>query len=516
MKAILIARVSTEEQFLTGNSLPAQMARLEKYCQNKGYEVFQVHSFDESAYTNERDEFDQILDGILKLTEKIVVCCDKVDRISRNIFDTRVSTLYEKALRDELELHFVSDGQIINSRISAAEKFHFSISLGLAKYYSDAISDNVKRANEQLLRKGVFPGKACIGLKNIRNADGVADIIIDESKAYIVREMFNLYATGAYSMKILKDKIYADFGIHWPTATIGNILNNQFYIGIMTVNGKKYKHRYSRLVSQTVFDQVQNVIKGFKKQPVKYAGKNYIYRGLLRCADCGLSITPEMHKGYVYYHCTQFNGKHGAQWLREEEITEQLGIVFKKLQMPEEVAEEITQTLNSVHKDKMEFHNQQFDECTKEQKSLTKMMDNLYMDKLKGKITDEQYDRFYKSLHQQSEDIKDRLVRLKEAEDNYYETAKSILDISRNAYEMFLSSEVEERRVLIKLVLSNLTIKGKTIEYIAHKPFDLMLECADRLIWLRGLDSNQRPLGYEPNELPDCSTPRYKFIFNKI
>src|ERR1035438_10628668 len=26
-------------------------------------------------------------------------------------------------------------------------------------------------------------------------------------------------------------------------------------------------------------------------------------------------------------------------------------------------------------------------------------------------------------------------------------------------------------------------------------------------IWLRGLDLNQRPLGYEPNELPDCSTP---------
>ena len=27
-------------------------------------------------------------------------------------------------------------------------------------------------------------------------------------------------------------------------------------------------------------------------------------------------------------------------------------------------------------------------------------------------------------------------------------------------------------------------------------------------IWLRGRDLNPRPLGYEPNELPDCSTPR--------
>src|SRR5699024_1019517 len=27
-------------------------------------------------------------------------------------------------------------------------------------------------------------------------------------------------------------------------------------------------------------------------------------------------------------------------------------------------------------------------------------------------------------------------------------------------------------------------------------------------IWLRGPDLNQRPSGYEPDELPDCSTPR--------
>ncbi len=30
--------------------------------------------------------------------------------------------------------------------------------------------------------------------------------------------------------------------------------------------------------------------------------------------------------------------------------------------------------------------------------------------------------------------------------------------------------------------------------------------------WLRGLDLNQGPSGYEPDELPDCSTPRSFFV----
>src|SRR5262249_45342016 len=36
----------------------------------------------------------------------------------------------------------------------------------------------------------------------------------------------------------------------------------------------------------------------------------------------------------------------------------------------------------------------------------------------------------------------------------------------------------------------------------------LLRPLTPRCRWLRGLDLNQRPLGYEPNELPGCSTPR--------
>jgi hypothetical protein len=38
------------------------------------------------------------------------------------------------------------------------------------------------------------------------------------------------------------------------------------------------------------------------------------------------------------------------------------------------------------------------------------------------------------------------------------------------------------------------------------------INCRHQRDWLRGLDLNQRPSGYEPDELPGCSTPRLEYV----
>ena len=93
MKAIILARVSTEEQKEAGNSLPAQIARLETYCKQKGFQIIKTYSLDESAYKTKRDDFDRALDYLKSTKEKLAVCFDKVDRFSRNVFDKRVAAL---------------------------------------------------------------------------------------------------------------------------------------------------------------------------------------------------------------------------------------------------------------------------------------------------------------------------------------------------------------------------------------------------------------------------------------
>lgn len=483
MKAILIARVSTEEQKEAGNSLPAQVARLESYCQRLGFTIMKICSFDESAYSHQRTAFDAIIDLILSQNEKIAVCCDKVDRLSRNVFDKRIATLYEKALGDEVELHFVSDGQIINSRISAVEKFQFGISLGLAKYYSDAISDNVKRAIEQKLRKGEWPGKAPYGYKNIDLPNDKKSIIQDEYEAHIVRKVFEIYATGALSIEHVCAKIKNEHGISWRHTYLHKMLRNPFYHGIMIINQKEYPHCYPPIITESLFKEVQIARTRFKKQSSKYAGHNYMYRSMIRCGDCGLAITPEKQKGFVYYHCTQFKGKHNATWFREEKITEIIGEVFKQLQAPKEAAKEAFASLTELSQHKIEFQEQETKKLTQEQKTNAHMMDNLYLDRLKGRITESDYDRFYQKLKDEAADIAIRFEQIQEADQDYYITAKYVLELLTRAHDLFVSSEVEERRQLIKLVLSNLRIEGENLLYELNKPFDVVLNHAKSLFW---------------------------------
>ena len=484
MKAILIARVSTEEQKEAGNSLPAQISRLEQYCRNKGFPILRTCSFDESAYTNSRSEFDSIIDYALNQKEKVVICCDKVDRLSRNTFDKRISTLYEKALRDQLELHFISDGQIINSNISAVEKFQFGISLGLAKYYSDAISDNVKRAIEQKLRKGEWPAKAPYGYKNISLGSDKTTIVVDEFASQVVRKAFELYATGAFSFSTLCKKINADYGLAWSTSNVDKMFNYTFYYGIMTVNGKSYPHNYPPIITQALFQEVQDVRKRNGKNLQRYKGKeDILYRGLIRCGDCGLAITHERQKGHVYYHCTQAKGKHGATWFREETITETLSQLFARLQMPKNILQDTMDVLTETHKNKVEFHKQENEKLLKEQSTLAVMMDNLYMDKLKGSITDAYYDKFFTSLKEKATDVAIRLEQLQEAETNYYITAQMLLKLADRAYDIFMSSEVGQKRLLLKTVLSNLKISGENVHWELVSPFDLIADSFDCIQW---------------------------------
>ena len=75
-KAIILARVSTEEQKEANNSIPAQLHRLKTYCNKNNYQIIQTFEIDESAYKETRKSFDSLMNYVLDLKEPVIICCD--------------------------------------------------------------------------------------------------------------------------------------------------------------------------------------------------------------------------------------------------------------------------------------------------------------------------------------------------------------------------------------------------------------------------------------------------------
>lgn len=373
--------------------------------------------------------------------------------------------------------------------MSAAAKFQFFITLGASNNISNATSDNVSRGLEQKRRRGELSSRAPFGYKNVE-LNNKRDVVVDEYAAEIVRAAFSWYATGTYSMKTLCEKLKTEYGVSWSKGYVDWLLKHPFYYGEMRHKDTLIPHKYRPLISRSLFDRVRDVKASFKKKKAKHAGIPFMYRGLFKCADCGMMITPERHKDgkFIYYHCTEYRGKHGAEWVREEDITKQLGQLLGRLRLSGELIQQLVTALTGIYGDQVGFHRTQITELERERTRTMTMIEKMYIDKLNDKVTEGMYEKLHQQFQDKLADIDARLRGLHEVDNDYYITAQYLLDIANRAHDLFMSSEDEEKRHVLNLLLSNPRLDGKKLVCDVQKPFDLIMECNDRQEWCTLLD----------------------------
>lgn len=513
MKSIIVSRVSTDEQMEAGNSIPAQTLRMKQYCERKGLDKPKVFEFDESAYKTKRDTFDEVLEYINKQKEVVAVCFDKVDRLSRNVFDKRVGLLYDKALAGEIELHFVSDNQVINSKISAVEKFQFAINLGLAKYYSDSVSDNVKRAFETKYANGEWCGKAPRGYLNTTDEHGNKDIEPDPKLAHFIVMIFQLYAKGntsirGISRKMAEEGFLSSTGKPLGNNMVDNILKNPFYYGQMRIKGKLYPHKYKPLITKELFDQCMAVRNGWKKKPFKHGSKSFIFKGLITCGNCGCTVTAESKKQgrLTYYSCTDGKKVCKRVYVRQTELLKPIHEALEAIQLPDTVIDDLTEALRQAGQNKAQFHTKSLEALRTEYDLIEGRIMKMYDDKLDGSITEEMYDKKLREYKNRQAELHIKMQAHSDADEDFYLTANMVLNLAKRASEIFERSEVPEKRQFLNFLLQNAELKDREFSFELKNPFNHLLEFNFRQrekqginpahpIWLRGWDSNPRPIG---------------------
>lgn len=70
-----------------------------------------------------------------------------------------------------------------------------------------------------------------------------------------------------------------------------------------------------------------------------------------------------------------------------------------------------------------------------------------------------------------------------------------LLNLANNLSKLYESSQIEQKRQILKLLFANSEIKEKRPYFNLLEPFLTLSNCRKSQNWLRQLGSNQRPIG---------------------
>ncbi len=499
MKAVILARVSSKEQE-DGHSLEAQIANLKLYSERKGLKIIKEFTIIESSTKGERPEFGRMIEFVKSKKGRIAVVIDTVDRLQRSFKETPV--LNDLMERDCLELHFVKEGNVLSKDANSTQKLMWNMGVVMAQSYTDQLSDNVKRSIKHKINNGEWSGPAPIGYLNADDTDtGRKTVIPDPERAFLIKRLFQEYATGVYSQAELIRKarewgLRTRTGNSVSTQTFNQSLQNPFYYGHMRIKGQLIPHIYTPLISKDTFDRCQDIREGRNsKKAVSETKEPFLLRGLLKCAVSGKTVTCDLKKGkYVYLICYDPKNPKKKMWIKEEIILNQIRNAFRSIQVPSKILFQIMGYLKSSHESEKDFHHQSIKSLHKESEDIAKKQDRLTDLLLDESITKDIYNNKLSQLINRQQEVNQLLEQHHKGNEQFKIAISSLITLASHAYDLFESSTIDEKRQLLGYAFSNLELEGSTLRFCLRKPFNLFADLASCKAWLPEQDSNLRPI----------------------
>lgn len=341
MKVAIYCRLSEEDknkQFDTDDSesIQNQKTMLIQYAAEQGWELYRIYSDDDyTGADRNRPEFRRLLEDAEHRRFDIVLCKTQ----SRFTRELELVEKYIHGLFPVWNIRFVS---IVDNADTAnrGNKKSRQINGLVNEWYLEDMSDNIKSVLTSRRKNGFHIGSfALYGYR--KDPDRKGRLLIDEEAAAVVRQVFTLFSQGygkAVIARTLNDRGIPNpteykrlhglryrqpesrSGTLWKYSAISNMLTNEIYIGNM-VQGKygsvSYKSKVNRpreksqwyivkgthepIIDRDLWDRVQSMIA--KKSKPFSAGKIGLFAGKARCMYCGYTLRSSKSHGVHYLQC---------------------------------------------------------------------------------------------------------------------------------------------------------------------------------------------------------------------
>lgn len=439
-------RVETDDS----ESIINQKNMLMEYAFNNNWMIYDIYSDDDyTGADRNRPAFQRLLaDAEAKKFD--IILCKTQSRFTREL---ELVERYIHGLFPIWGIRFISivDNADTNNK---GNKKSRQINALVNEWYLEDMSDSIKSVLENKRRQGLHIGSfAVYGYKKDPKQKG--HLIIDEPAAEIVREVFSLYAQGygrTAIARILNERKIPNpteykrqCGLRYqPAATknstiwrypaISDMLSNEMYIGNM-VQGKSgsvsYKTKkimprpkdewyivegtHEPIIDRELWDRVQEILRQRAKPFAD--GTTGIFAKKVFCAECGYTLRSSKNHGKYYLQCaTRYASKDACKGCfipvsaLEKAVIDELNRITDEYLDRDELERSI-EFASSLKKRKSELE-ETLTEVEKTRKQHDKGIRTMYMDRINGRITEQEFDSWLADMRKESKSIENQILHL--------------------------------------------------------------------------------------------------------
>ena len=249
-------RVSTQTQ-AEQNGIEMQISEIERYCKEKGILIDGVFKDEGISGTRaDREGLNDLL-AILEKGDKVIV--QNTSRLWRN--DSVKVMIHHEMKKCGVDIISIEQKTYsIYSKDPNDFLFNGMMEL-LDQYERMTISMKLAKGRKARAKTGNKPcGTAPIGYRWEGN-----EIVIDYNNQLVVQDVFKIFLEEknlSKTQRKCKEKGYKTTrGKDFSVQAIKNILQNDFYIGMVTYAGKKIKGEHKPIIEKHMFENVNKILR---------------------------------------------------------------------------------------------------------------------------------------------------------------------------------------------------------------------------------------------------------------